>query len=155
MDKPFWVGVAESEGGVGPDAMDWNFGAAWSTQWAHLQPDERRQGGQVTCAPTEKMSWGNRMNGRRLGMRVLVIGLLLWGDAGVRMRGGTTNVDWEMAAADVVHVLRVREQQLKMEHEKAASDEGGKGAGDKRKQSANEGEVQGKGKASGNKRLKR
>ncbi|KZV74320.1 hypothetical protein PENSPDRAFT_662506 [Peniophora sp. CONT] len=86
-------------------------GAEATDEWVALQPGDRCKGEQIVVAAGNGMDWGKRLRGGKKGACVLVHGLLLWADAMDSVRDGTSEEDWEMAAADVAQVLRVRAEQ--------------------------------------------
>lgn len=74
------------------EQMEWNACAAFAIQWARLQPQERMDGKLVARAPSAEMDWGERLNGGKLGVRMLMIALLVWGAQVDAVRDGTTRL---------------------------------------------------------------
>ncbi|KZV75982.1 hypothetical protein PENSPDRAFT_680701 [Peniophora sp. CONT] len=132
--KCTWVGVRAQDEEAADDRLDWNFGAALLRQWVELQPAERRKKGRITRTADEDMDWGKGLDGGKFGARTLVIALLLWADAMADVMDGTSEDDWDRAAADLAQVLRVRGGQIRareaVTEEKRAEDERAKGGAD-------------------------
>lgn len=118
--KAKWCSIALRGEVPSADAADWNLGGALSEQWARLQPRERCEAGLVTKEPTVDMVWGPAFAGGKQGVRLLVIGLLVWGNGLNAVADGTTVADWNSLAADMALVLRARGEQVRQVLEKKA-----------------------------------
>ncbi|VDC05203.1 unnamed protein product [Peniophora sp. CBMAI 1063] len=129
--KVKWCPLAARGEAPSVDGVDWNLGSALSIQWARLQPKERRDDEFIAAAPSADMVWGLSFAGGKQGVRLLILGLLLWADALGEIRDGTTVQDWNDLAADMALVLRVRaEQEKKLAEERVAKESTSAGPSD-------------------------
>ena len=81
-------------------------------QWALMQPPERVEDGRIVKAPSVEMSWGERVASGKKGVRLFIIGLILWADQLQSVCDGSSATDWTHLAADVALVLKTRTAQV-------------------------------------------
>lgn len=107
MTKVIWTKRVKPGERRTPAQLDFDVGISLRGQWAHQQPNVRRNGDRaLERAASIDMDWEGRLPPGPFGVRILILTLFCWG-AELDQEVHHERVEWNRLAQDFVEVLNI------------------------------------------------